>query len=188
MPARTVRVQRTAGGIELYFPPWRMPQVALALAAFGAIACALALVGTAVMLSSAMASTAGVLVAVMMVGFVAPLGAFGVIFLVLAVYMLANALLVRVEPGGIATSRSLFGLVVSRKRLPREAFGELEPEIASRHQNVFSAEPVYQLVARDTSQRSRVVVAESLQGAALMDEVKALIESVIEPSKQHSRE
>jgi len=57
----------------------------------------------------------------------------------------------------------------------------LEPEIASRHQNLFSAEPVYRLVARDASSRARVVVAESLQGEALMDEVKSLIQSVIEP-------
>lgn len=179
-------MQRTAGGIELYFPPWRIPHVALALAAFGVIACALALVGTAVMLESALANTAGVLGALMMVGFVAPLGVFGVIFLVLAVYMLANALLVRVEPAGIATSRRLFGLVVARRHVPREALAELEPEIASRHQSFFSVEPVYQLVARDATRKARVVVAESLQGAALMNEVKSLIESVIEPSRRHS--
>ena len=158
-----------------------MPQVALALATFGAIACALALVGGAVMLAGALASTAGVLAAVLMVGFVAPLGAFGVIFLAFAVYMLANALVVRVGPEGIVTSRRLFALVLSRKRLPREAVVALEPEIASRHQNLFSAEPVYRLVARDASSRARVVVAESLQGEALMDEVKSLIQSVIEP-------
>jgi hypothetical protein len=185
LPARIVRVQRTADGIELYYPPGRMPQVALALAAFGAIACALSLIGTAVMLDSAMVSTAGVLVAVMMASFVAPLGVFGVIFLGLSVYMVANALRVRVGPEGIATSRRLFGLVVSRKRVTREALVELAPEIASRHQNLFSAEPVYQLVARDAGRRTRVVVAESLQGEALMDGVRSLIESVIGPFKPH---
>jgi hypothetical protein len=158
-----------------------MPQVALALATFGAIACALAVVGAAVMLAGALASTAGVLAAVLMVGFVAPLGAFGVVFLALAVYMLANALVVRVGPEGIVTSRRLFGLVLWRKRLPREAAVALEPEIASRHQNIFSAEPVYRLVARDASTRASVVVAESLQGEALMDEVKSLIQSVMGP-------
>jgi hypothetical protein len=178
-------MQRTAEGIELYFPAGRMPHVALSLAAFGAIACALALVGGAVMLESAFGSTAGVLAAVMMVAFVAPLGVFGVIFLALAVYMVGNTLRVRIEAGEIATRRSLFGLVVSKKRVPREALTEVEPQIASRHQSVFSSQPIYQLVARDASQQ-RVVVAESLQGEALMHEMKALIESVIGRSKQHS--
>jgi hypothetical protein len=177
LPARIVRVQPTADGIELYFPPFRLPQVALALAAFGAIACALALVGAAVMLESAMVSTAGVLGAVMMVGFVAPLGVFGLIFLGLAVYMLANALWVRVETGGIVTRRTLFGLVVSQGRLPREALAKIEPEIASRHQSLFSSQPVYQLVAWDARHRTRLVVGESLHGATLMERVKALIES-----------
>jgi hypothetical protein len=179
-------MQRTPNGIELYFPPWRMPQVAFALAAFGAITSALAIVGGAVMLESALASTAGALAAVMMVAFVAPLGVFGVLFLALALYMLTNALLVSVEPGGIATRRSLFGVVVARKRLQREALAALEPEIASRHQNIFSTAPVYQLIARDASRRRRVVVAETLQGEALMSEVKALIESVTGPLTQHS--
>lgn len=186
LPAGTVRMQRTADGVELYFPPWRMPQVALALAAFGAITSALALVGGAVMLESALASTAGALAAVMMVAIVVPLGVFGAIFLMLALYMVTNALLVSVEPAAIATRRSVFGVVVARRRLPREALAALEPEIASRHQSIFSKVPVYQLVARDAARRQRVVVAESLQGEALMSEVKALIESVMSPSTQHS--
>jgi hypothetical protein len=178
-------MQRTRDGIELYFPVGRMPHVALPLAAFGAIACALAIIGGAVMLESALSGTAGALAAVMMVAFVAPLGLFGVIFVALSVYMVGNALLVRIEAREISTRRSFFGLVVSKKRVPREALGEVEPQIVSRHQSVFSTEPVYQLVARDGS-RQRVVVAESLQGEALMHQVKTLIESVIGRSKQHS--
>jgi hypothetical protein len=178
-------MQRTRDGIELYFPAGRMPHVALALAAFGAIACALAIVGGAVMLGSALSGTAGTLAAVMMVGFVAPLGVFGAIFVALAVYMVGNALLVRIGANEISTRRSLFGFVVSKKRVAREALGEVEPQIVSRHQSVFSTEPVYQLVARDGSQQ-RVVVAESLQGEARMHQVKALIESVIGRSKQQS--
>lgn len=163
-----------------------MPHVALALAAFGAIACALALVGGAVMLESALAGSAGVLAAVLMVGFVAPLAVFGVIFVALAVYMAGNALLVRVERGEIATTRRLFGFVVSEKRVARPALGGLEPQIAARHQSVFSSAPIFELVAKDASRRQRVVVAESLQGEALMRDVKSLIESAIAPPTQHS--
>ena len=161
---------------ELNFPPLRDPRVALPLALFGVIACALATIGAGVMLSGALSDTAGLLGAMLMVGFVAPLGVFGVIFVALAIYMVCNGLSVRVGADGIETRRTLFGVPVARKVIARAALTTIEPEIASRYQNLFDTEPVYLLVARDASRRMRVIVAESLRGEARMAEIRRVIE------------
>ena len=111
-----------------------------------------------------------------MIGFVAPLGAFGAIFITLAVYMVCNGLSVTVGEDGIETRRTLFGLPVARKRIGKSELRAIEPEIASRYQSLFDAEPVYLLVARDATRRMRVIVAESLRGEARMSEVRSRIE------------
>jgi hypothetical protein len=179
LTARAVKLRRTDDGIELYFPPLRMAQVALPLAVFGLIACALAAVGGAAMASGAVATSAGFLSAVLMAGFVAPFALFGIVFVVLAVYMFFNSLHVHVDAEGIATRRRIFGVTVRRRRIARDAFGALEPEIVSRHQSIFSREPVYQLVVHEKLPTRRAVVAETLHGEALMNQVKAAIEAAI---------
>ena len=161
---------------ELNFPPLRDPRVALPLAAFGLIACALAAIGAGVMLSGALSNTAGLLGAMLMVGFVAPLGVFGAIFVALAIYMVCNGLSVRVGDDGIETRRTLFGVPVARNRIGKSELRTIEPEIASRYQSLFDTEPVYLLVARDAPRRMRVIVAESLRGEARMAEVRRVIE------------
>ena len=181
-PAGTVRVSRTPDGIALYFPPLRMPEVALPLAAFGAIASALPGFTAAALLPAAAADTIGLLSAVLIAAFIVPFALFGVVFVVLAAYMVCNALCVRVRPSGIDTTRTICGLPVRRRHIARSELSALEPEITARHQSLFSAEPVYQLVARDAAREKRVIVAETLKGEALMERVKALIETVMRES------
>lgn len=161
---------------ELNFPPLRDIGVALPLAAFGLIACALSAIGAGVMLAGAMSGTGGLLGAMLMIGFVAPLAVFGALFVVLALYMVCNGLAVSVGDEGIETRRTLFGLTVARKRISKKELAAIEPEIASRYQSLFEAEPIYLLVARDAARRRRVVVAESLRGEARMTETRRLIE------------
>ena len=161
---------------ELNFPPLRDPRIALPLAAFGVIACALAAIGAAVMLAGVSAGVGGLLAAVLMIAFVAPLGVFGVIFVALAIYMVCNALSVTVGDEGIETRRTLFGFLLAHRRIARSELDAVEPEIASRYQSVFETEPVYLLVARDATRRMRVIVAESLRGEARMTEMRSLIE------------
>jgi hypothetical protein len=96
--------------------------------------------------------------------------------------MLANALRVRVSAGAIDTARLVFGVVVRRRRLDRNDIVAVQPEIPSRYQSLFSSVPSYQLVARDKHAR-RVVVAETLRGEAVMEEVKALIENPAAPAQ-----
>ena len=161
---------------ELNFPPLRDLGVAFPLAAFGLIACALSAVGAGAMLSGAMSGAGGLLGAVLMIGFVAPLAVFGAVFVVLALYMVCNGLAVTVGDDAIETRRTMFGLVVARKRIAKSELAAIEPEIASRYQSLFGAEPIYLLIARDTTRRRRVVVAESLRGEARMSRTRSLIE------------
>ena len=172
--ARTVHVTRTAEGIELYFPPGRMPEVALPLAVFGIVAAAIPALAIAAFVPGPQ-DASSVLSAVLLSAFVLPFVAFGAIFVLLAVYMVANTLRVRVDDAGIETTRSVFGIVTRRRRVAHADIGSLEAQIASRFQSLFSAEPVYLLLARDMSRRRRLVVAETLVGEALMKDVKALI-------------
>jgi hypothetical protein len=173
---RTVRITRTPNGVELYFPPMRMPEVALPLATFGIIATLLPAVAIAALLPS-LADATGMVSAVLVASFVLPFAIFGAAFVVLAVYMFCNALLVRVDPHAIDTARVLFGIVVRRRKIIRNDITAIESEIASRYQSLFSSDPVYQLVARDAQRSRRVVVAETLKGESQMEVLKALVEN-----------
>jgi hypothetical protein len=170
---RTVRITRTPENVELYFPPMRMPEVALPLATFGVIATLLPAVAIAALVPS-LADATGMVSAVLVASFVLPFAMFGAAFVLLAVYMFCNALFVRVDLHGINTARVLFGFVIRRRKMPRGDIVAIEPEIASRYQSLFSSDPVYQLIARD-ARRRRVVVAETLKGESLMEELKALV-------------
>jgi hypothetical protein len=174
--ARHVRITRTHGAVDLYFPPFRMPEVALPLAAFGAIASAIPAVAMAPLLASSLHDPGHLLSAVLIGGLVLPFTCFGLVFVAIAAYMVSNALRVHADAEAIATARMIFGVVVKRRRVSRNEIAHIDAEIASRYQNLFGADPVYQLVVR-TRDRRRIVVAETLRGDASLERVKALIEN-----------
>src|SRR2546430_10550397 len=105
-----------------------MPEVAVPLAIFGVIATTLPALTVAALLPS-LAGASGMLSAVLLAAFVLPFGIFGTAFVLLALYMLANALVVRVDSDTIETSRLVFGVVVRRQRIARSELVSLEPEI-----------------------------------------------------------
>lgn len=178
LPRRIVRVSRTAGGVELYFPPLRLPQVALPLALFGLLAFALPAIGGAALLPAVLAKPMGMVTALLVGAFVVPFAIFGAVLMVQAFSMLAGALRVRIDRQGLTASRRLLGVRVAEKRLGHPQIVAIEARIPARHQSLFGSEPVFQLAARD-AHGSAIVVAESLRGATLMSEVKALIEEAL---------
>lgn len=108
--------------------------------------------------------------------FAAPFFVFGVVFAVIALYMLANSLTVNVTPEMIRTVRRVFGLAWARRELGCADITAIEAQISAKYQNLFGAEPYFRLVARHATQRDRdLVVAESLRGKAVKAEVQALI-------------
>jgi len=179
LPLTIVRVRQLRGAVELYFPPLRNRAAAAAFGAFGALSVALP-VAAAVGLGLADRPGAdGWLAMVLVGGFALPVLAFGVVFLALAVYLLANSLTVTIGPDHIAAVRSLFGLDLSRRALSCADIAAVEPLIAARFQSKFSAEPRYQLVARSRHPgQAALVIAESLPGRAAMEQMAAQIAGI----------
>lgn len=169
-------ITHTTDGVELYFPPLRMPEVALPLGVFGVVAALIPGVAIVALLPHALSDAGSLLSAALIAGFVLPFLLFGIVFVALAFYMVANAFHVRSCSEGIETARILFGVVIRRQRIARNDIASVEPEIASRYQSLFSADPVYRLVARARDAR-RVVVGETLKGESVMTRVKQLLES-----------
>ena len=108
--------------------------------------------------------------------FVVPFPVFGVVFVSLAAYMLANSLTVDVSPSAIGITRRVFGVEVRRRELRTAEVEGIEPQIAARYQNLFSGEPYFRLIARHGSRRKcDMVVAESLKGELMMSRIRDLI-------------
>jgi hypothetical protein len=168
------------GAVELYFPPLRSVAVALPLAVFGALAAAVPGLAIAALLPSLVANAGNLLAAVLIASFVLPFILFGAVLLVIAIYMLANALHVRADASGIETTRLVFGAIVRRRRIRRAEIRSIEAQIPTRYQSLFSGPPSYHLYAR-TADGKRVVVAETIAGEAAMERLKALIEDPAAP-------
>lgn len=179
LPPRTLRARASGGTLELYFPPLRDPDVALPLALFGTIAAGLPLLIATALLPGATTDAAGLLATVFVAAFVVPFIVFGTVVAAQALYGLASALVVRVDARGIATTRYLFAAPVRRRALVRTEIAAIEPVIAARHQSFVSRRPIFDLVATDATRTRRVVVAESLRGETLMQNVRQMIERAL---------
>lgn len=174
-----MQVSATGDGVELYFPPFRGLATAFALGVFGVIAAALGTIGAIALMPSALAHTGGLMSAVLLATFVLPFAAFGIIFVLIAVYMAFNALHVTVSRDRILAERSLLAITFQRRTITAAEIASIEPQIATRDQNPLNSQPIYRLVAIDKSRLRRVIVAESLTGEELMNRVKAIIERAL---------
>jgi hypothetical protein len=180
LPPDVVRLAQSPDGIELYFPPLRRPQTALALGMFGLLAIVLPAYATTALIPAGDSDAHNLLVLALIGSFVAPFLVFGTAFIALAIYMLGNSLTVRVSATTIGTVRRVFGIALKQRELQRADIAAIEPEIAARYQNVFAVEPCYRLVAQHRVRPGHgLVVAESLTGELLMARVKALIDKTI---------
>lgn len=177
LPQNIVRLSQRTDAIELYFPPLRAPAAALALGFFGVVCLALPLFAVSGALATIGSNPAhGLLIIALLGAFVVPFPVFGAVFVALAVYLLANSLTVTVSPSAIRTVRRVFGLKLSERELKRPEISALEAQSAAKYQGLFSAEPNFRLVARHaTLRKNNLVVAENLQGEAMMAQVQALI-------------
>jgi hypothetical protein len=171
-----VLVSRDARGVELYFPPLRAPGAALALGAFGAVCGGISTLAVLGLMPAGGFDSHALLEIALVAAFIAPVLAFGIVFIVLAVYLLANSLSVRVGTARITSVRRVFGLSVGRREMQCADVTALEPEIMARYRSLFSTEPCYRLVAFGRAQpRSRLVLAEGLCSKAALEQVRHLI-------------
>jgi|GEM_PF-3490470 len=178
LPRRIVRVSEGPEGLEFHFPPFRNRGAAAGYGAFGAVSIALPIAAAAGLGLADGPDAQGWVAMVLVGGFALPVLAFGVVFLALAVYLLANSLTVTAGPDRIVTVRRLFGLTLARRALSRTDIAAMAPLIAAQIQSKFSAEPRYQLIARSRRQgQADLVIAESLPGRAAMEQMAARIET-----------
>ncbi len=178
LPKNLVRVAQRPDGIELYFPPLRAPEIASLLGMFSFICIVLPLLAASNFLAAG-GSSAHSLLAIALVGtFLVPFPVFGVVFAGFAVYLLTNSLTVTVSHAGIRSVRNIFGVCVRRREIHREDIAAFEDRIAAKYQNLFSAAPQFQLIARHATQpKLSVVIAENLAGETMMAQVRDLIAS-----------
>ncbi len=163
-------------GIELYFPPLRAPEVATLLGMFGVVCMVLPLLAVSALLAAGGSAAYGLLAIALVSSFVAPFPIFGVVFVALAAYLLANSLTVTVNPSTIRSVRRVFGICVRRREIRCRDIAAIEDRIAAKYQSLFSAEPRFRLIARHATQSQHdVVVAETLAGEAVLAQVHALI-------------
>ena len=147
---------------------------AVCLAAFGLLCAALASIGAATLIAGYRHT--GELIAMVMVGGLAmPFIAFGVGFIGVALYMVANSLDTTIDARGIRTVRRIFGMVTSRRHSPLEHVSALESRIPARHQNPFGGVPAYTLVARLADDRGTITLVEDIPGEDAMQTLRARI-------------
>lgn len=193
LPGNVVRLTRSLQGMELYFPPLRDPVAAAMLALFG-ISCFIPGFFAAVAVAPlAESGPAGMLSIVLMSIFILPFIAFGVLFVALAVYQVANSLTVRVTEAEIRSQRRVFGMMLRDQRVASANIAAIDAVAAVRYWWPREEIGYYNLVAKTKSgarltmkearrtgrlaqyRNRKVTVAEGLRGEALMEQMKAEI-------------
>ena len=179
--------------MELYFPPLRTPGAALALALFG-LACFVPGFFAAIAVAPlAAAGAAGMIAIWLMSIFILPFIAFGVLFVALAAYLVANSLTVTITESEIRSSRRVLGIALQERRVQRGDIAALDAVVTLRYRWPRDDIPFYSLVARTRSgagltmpdayrtgrlaqfRNRNVTVAESLRGEELMQQIRGEI-------------
>jgi hypothetical protein len=167
------RAQRASGGWILDFPILRAPGPAACLAAFALLCGLMPALGLSALLPLPPDNASAMVSLALIGGFAAPFIVASIVFAALAVYLLANSLHVEITADGVSTERRVFGHITRRRAIASGEITDIEPRIAARYQNVFSATPRYALIAVHTSAPGEsVVIAEDLAGQPLMQHVR----------------
>lgn len=188
-----VRLTRSHHGLELYFPPLRNPGAALMLALFGVSCFIPGFFATIAVAPLSEYGPGGMIAIWLMSIFILPFIAFGLSFVALAVYQVANSLTVIVTDAEIRSQRRIFGIALRERRMLTADITALDALTSMRYRWPREEISYYNLVAKTKSGagltlmeayrtgrlaqlRSRkVTVAESLRGEALMEQMKAEI-------------
>ena len=146
---------------------------ALCLALFGAVCAGLASVG-AISLVAGHEHTGQFVAAVVVGGLALPFIAFGIGFLFIALYMVANSLDTTIDARGVHTVRRVFGMITQRRHAPLMEVTALEERIPARHQNPFGGLAAYTLVVR-LSDRTTITLVEDVPGEDAAQALRARI-------------
>jgi len=146
-----VRLTRSHHGVELYFPPLRNPGAALMLALFG-VSCFIPGFFAAIAVAPLSEYGPGGVIAIWLMSiFILPFIAFGLSFVALAVYQVANSLEVSVTATEIRSRRRIFGIALRERRVLTGDVSALDALTSLRYRWPREETSYYNLVARARS-------------------------------------
>jgi hypothetical protein len=170
-----IRVTPLASGSELYFPPLRAAGSALMLALFGLACSMIGLAAVAGLARSGETAAASMLALAFAGVFALPLLALGQTFIAIAVWTAANSLRVEVGSGGLRMVRNLFGYPVVRRGIAGADITAIESRLAARYVGAFGGTQYYRLFARVHNFPRPLLIADSLRGSAMTEEIRQLV-------------
>jgi hypothetical protein len=171
----------------------RTPGAAAALALFGAACLVPGFFAAIAVAPLAISGAPGLLAVWLMSIFILPFIAFGILFIVLALYLVGNSLTVAVTESEIRSQRRVLGIAQRARRVERADIAALDAVPVLRYRWPRDDVPFYSLVVRTKSgagltlrgayltgrlaqfHNRNVTVAESLRGDALMEQVRGEI-------------
>jgi hypothetical protein len=176
--ARTVgaiHITPRADGVALYFPPLRAAGSALMLALFGGACSVIGLAALSGLARLGETAAASMLALAFAGVFALPLFALGQLFIVIAAWSAANSLHVEVSAAGVQMVRRWFGYAVGRHAVPRAEIAAIESRLAARYVGAFGGTRYFRLVALARGPGRALLIADSLKGPAMTEEVRQLV-------------
>lgn len=164
-----------AAGVVLYFPPLRAAGSALMLALFGAACSVIGLAAVSGLVRSGETAAASLMALAFAGVFALPLFALGQLFIVIAVWTAANSLYVDVSDAGLRTVRKWFGYTIVQRVLARDRIAAIDSRLAAKYIGAFGSARYFRLVARARDAETTILLADSLKGPDMVEEIRQLI-------------
>ena len=180
-PAGVVRVAYTPHGVRLHYPALRGWRYALRLALIGVALFVPSLYAAIAFAPASKPDAAVMLTLALTAAIVYPVMLFGALFVLVALYAVANSLTVEVDANAICAVRRLFGCRIGTRLMPVTAIGALESKSAIAPRGL-GGHTYYRLVAlaragqaHDSARAARMIVADGVPDETLLEALKALI-------------
>jgi hypothetical protein len=170
-----IHITPRADGVALYFPPLRAAGSALMLALFGGACSVIGLAAISGLARSGETAATSLLALAFAGVFALPLFALGQLFIAIAVWTAANSLQVEVSSTGLSTVRRWFGYTVARCEIPHDEIAAIESRLAAKYVGAFGGTRYYRLIARAQNSGRPLLIADSLRGPAMTEEIRQLI-------------
>ena len=170
-----VHITPRGGGVALYFPPLRAAGSALALALFGGACSVIGLAAIAGLARSGETAAVSMLALAFAGVFALPLLVIGQLFIAIAVWTAGNSLRVEVSSAGLRMVRRWCGYTIARRALAHDEITAIDSRLAARYVGVFGAARYYRLVARARNSDRLLLIADSLKGPAMTEEIRQLV-------------
>lgn len=164
-----------AASVGLHFPALRAAGSALMLGLFGGACSVIALAAVSGLVRSGETAATSMLALAFAGVFALPLFALGQLFIVIAVWTAANSLHVEVSNAGLRTVRKWFGYTIVQRAIARDEIAAIDSRLAAKYIGAFGSVRYYRLFARTRGAARPVLIADSLKGPTMVEEIRQLI-------------